>query len=191
MNRAIFFDKDGVLNPDLGISGNLQSMEPFAEAADTIAYFRSAGYKIIVVTNQPVVARGIIGEAELREYLKKFEAVLTQKNSMARIDKICYCPHHPNANVLSYRKNCDCRKPKPGMIVSAALEFDIDLSKSVMIGDRISDIIAGSLAGCGRTVQIMSGEHESKMIESDLQLDREIEADFKILNIGELRSIIS
>jgi len=189
MNRAIFFDKDGVINSDKGISGNFEPVELYPEIAVLMAEFRIRGYRIFVVTNQPVVARGLMSEAELEEYLGKFEKLILEKNSGAIIDKIYYCPHHPNANIEKYRVRCECRKPRPGMILKAAEEFALNLNESFMIGDRISDIISGSLAGC-KTVHFLSGMHMEKTIETDLKIEKEISPDYKITDLNELREII-
>jgi len=189
MERAIFFDKDGVLNIDGGTSGNFSPTVLMPGATDTIAYLRNRGFKIFVATNQPVVARGLMSEDELIKYFVSFERLISENNAKALIDKIYYCPHHPNATVETYRMNCDCRKPRPGMLLKAAKEFNIDLEKSYMIGDRTSDIIAGSLAGC-QTIQLLSGKHTEAPIETDLKLDKEINPEHFILKIDELRGII-
>jgi len=190
MDRAVFFDKDGVLNIDKGIEDDLMMADIYPWSGDIIAGLRNKGFKIFVVTNQPVVARGLITEKELNNTLKEFQVMIKSQNEDALIDKIYYCPHHPSGDLMKYRKKCECRKPRPGMLIKASKEFNIDLSKSYMIGDRISDIIAGYLAGC-TTIQFFSGRHNDKEIESDLVLDKKIEPDFTITNIYRLRSIIS
>ncbi|MCP4130489.1 MAG: HAD family hydrolase [bacterium] len=189
MNKAIFFDKDGVINIDRGVEQNLNSLELFPESGSTIAYLKNIGYEIFVITNQPVVARGMITEDELIKKFDLLEKMLLEQNKDAKIKKIYYCPHHPNANLKEYRANCDCRKPKPGMILTASRAYDIDLSKSYMIGDRMSDIIAGHLAGC-KTVHCLTGMHTEKMIESNLQIDKKIEPHYTIEDISGLMDII-
>lgn len=188
-NKAVFFDKDGVLNIDNGIEDNLDFTNPFPWSGDIVAGLRKKGFKIFVVTNQPVVARGLITERELINKLERFKELIRIQNSDAIIDKIYYCPHHPNADLEEYRKSCECRKPKPGMLIRASNEYNVDLSKSFMVGDRISDIIAGHLAGC-TTLHFLSGRHNDKEIESDLVLDKEIKPDFVISDINELKDII-
>ncbi len=189
MNRAVFFDKDGVLNIDKGVEDNLKKLELFPWSGGIIAEFRNQNFKIFIITNQPVVARGFITEKELNNTFKQFQKKLREQNKNASIDRIYYCPHHPNGDLMKYRKKCECRKPKPGMLIRASKEYNIDLSRSYMVGDRISDIIAGYLAGC-KTIQLLSGKHNEKEIESDLVLDEKIEPDFTITNIYELRNII-
>ncbi|HOD40611.1 MAG TPA: HAD family hydrolase [Candidatus Wallbacteria bacterium] len=185
----MFLDKDGVINVDKGVSGNFEPVELYAHICDLIAEFKSAGFKIFVVTNQPVVARGLMSEDELKIYFEKFRDLILKTNTGAAIDKIYYCPHHPDANDERYRALCECRKPKPGMLLTAAREYGIDLKASYMIGDRMSDITAGSLAGC-RTIHFLSGMHTQKAIISDFKPDKEIRPDYTINGLCELRSII-
>lgn len=190
MNRAIFFDKDGVLNEDVELLKNLKLPTINVNACNLISYFRRKNFKIFIVTNQPIVARGIITELELKKYLDNFLSLLLTINSNAYVDKIYYCPHHPNANVLEYRLNCNCRKPKPGMLITAKEEFNIDLNSSFLIGDRISDIISGYLAGC-KTIHYLSGKHNEKLIETDLNIDfNDIKPDFRVTLIDQVIDII-
>ena len=109
-----------------------------------------SGYLCIVVTNQPVIARGEITEKELENIHNKMETLLGEKG--AYLDKIYYCPHHPDKGFEGEREElkivCDCRKPKPGMLLQAAKDFNIDLEESWMIGDTKNDILAGRNAGC-------------------------------------------
>lgn len=192
MHKAIFFDRDGVLNIDKDRALSFKDIEFYDGIADLIAFCREKSYKIFVVTNQPIIARGLITENDLINLHKDFQNFLLKENNNAVIDKFYYCPHHPNANILDYRKNCDCRKPKPGMILNGAKDFNIDLKNSYMVGDRPSDIIAGYLAGI-KTVQCLSGKHTDSLIKTDLQLSEEIlnlKPDYTIKNILELRDII-
>ncbi len=189
MNKAVFLDKDGVVTVDKDNIESLTKMEFLPGIADAIAVFRKRGYMIFIVTNQPIVARGTITEDELVRYLDRIPPLLKKMNKDALIDKIYYCPHHPHADVKKYRTNCDCRKPKPGMLLQAAEKFNVDLKKSFMVGDRISDIIAGYLAGC-RTIQCLTGKENVKMIETDLKIPDNIKPDFMVKEICELKDII-
>ncbi|MFH1222824.1 MAG: HAD family hydrolase [Pseudomonadota bacterium] len=189
MNKAVFFDKDGVLNLDKGFDGKWNNVELYSEAGPTISYLRGLGYKIFVITNQTVIARGLSTEAILNDELIQFQRLLLEQDKKALIDKIYYCPHHPNADLVMYRTNCECRKPKPGMLLKASKEYDLDLKKSYVVGDRISDIIAGHLAGC-ITVQCLTGQHDEKMIETDLKIKEEIRPEHTIKSLSELRKII-
>jgi D-glycero-D-manno-heptose 1,7-bisphosphate phosphatase len=189
MNKAVFFDRDGVLNIDNDFVTDINQVILHENAAEMIAYCKNLGYKTFIITNQAVVARGMITEQKLLEINEDYKNLLLKYHSSANIDQIYYCPHHPHANLEEYRISCDCRKPKPGMILKAAQEYGIDLSKSFMIGDRISDITAGSLAGC-KTIHFLSGKHAEKAIISDLKTDTEIKPDFIINRITELKEII-
>jgi len=189
MNKAVFFDRDGVLNIDNDFVTEINQVVLYENTPDIIAYCRDLGFKIFVITNQAIVARGMITENKLLQLNEEYKELLIKKNPNAVVDKIYYCPHHPNANLEKYRVNCKCRKPHPGMIIAASEEFDINLNQSYMIGDRISDITAGSLAGC-KTVHCLTGKHTENPIISDIKTDEALKPDFLINNISELRKII-
>lgn len=188
-NIAIFFDKDGVLNYDKGITPDLNDLEIIPQSIELITYFRNLGYKIIIITNQPIVARGLISETILKKQLNYFKKMILKFNKNAKIDKIYYCPHHTNANNIKYRKICSCRKPKPGMFLKAAKDFKIDLGKSYMIGDRLSDIIAGHLAGC-KTILFNSSKTNESMIETDMEIPKNISADYTVSDLLAIKDII-
>jgi D,D-heptose 1,7-bisphosphate phosphatase len=189
MDKAIFFDKDGVLNEDIGFSADITALKLYPETPDIIARFAGLGYKIFVITNQAIVAKGLETEAALKLFLEKFELFIKEKNPAALITKIYYCPHHPNATVKEYKADCTCRKPSPGMLLSAAKEFNIDLTSSFMVGDRLSDIIAGHLAGC-KTVLIETGAHTAPVGETNFKFDANIKPDFTINKLSKLMEII-
>jgi D-glycero-D-manno-heptose 1,7-bisphosphate phosphatase len=186
---AIFFDKDGVLNQDDDLRGNLENPRIHPLAARLVARYAS-DFKIVLATNQPVVARGMFSEEEVIFHLRELERRLQLSDNDARFDGIYYCPHHPQATVEFYRVSCDCRKPKPGMLLGASRELGIDLSRSYFIGDRISDVIAGKLAGC-RTVQILSAKNAEPMIQTDLKFEGDMVPDFSIKDLSELVGVIS
>lgn len=189
MNKAVFFDRDGVLNVDTDYIKVLDEIKLYNEAANIIAYCRKQGFKTFIVTNQPIIARGFLSENQLIKLHQEFQLMLLNQNHNALIDKIYYCPHHPNGDIIKYKKSCECRKPKPGMLLNAAREFDINLKASYMIGDRFSDIIAGYLAGC-KTIQCFTGKHTESMIQTDLKIPQNIEPDFIIEDISQLSQII-
>lgn len=148
--RAIFLDRDGTINKYVGFLRNAEEFELTDGAAEAIAKINQSEYLAIVVTNQPVVARGEVTTEELDTIHKKMETLLGQ--SGAYINGLYYCPHHPDkgydGEISELKLECDCRKPKPGMIYRAAGDFHIDLSESWVIGDSKSDIQAGINAGC-------------------------------------------
>ena len=148
--KAIFLDRDGTINKYIGFLRHLDEFELIAEVAEAIRMINESGYLAIVVTNQPVIARGEVTFEQLDDIHKKMETLLGKEG--AYIDGLYFCPHHPDKGfdreVAELKIDCDCRKPKPGMLFKAAEEYNIDLSLSYMIGDSEIDIIAGTRAGC-------------------------------------------
>jgi D-glycero-D-manno-heptose 1,7-bisphosphate phosphatase len=148
--KAIFLDRDGTINKDVGFLTKIDDFQLTDAAAKAIKMINKSGYLAIVVTNQPVIARGEVSEEELEEIHCKMETLLG--NEGAYVDDIFYCPHHPHAGFegerIEYKIDCDCRKPKPGMLIAAAEKYNIDLSSSWMIGDTDRDMEAGIRAGC-------------------------------------------
>lgn len=148
--KAVFLDRDGTVNKYVGFLRDRGDFELIDGVAEAIRKINESGYLAIVVTNQPVIARGEVTVEELEEIHKKMETLLGAKG--AYVDAIYYCPHHPHkgyeGEVPELKIDCDCRKPKPGMLLKAAEDFNIDLSQSWMIGDGENDIKAGKAAGC-------------------------------------------
>lgn len=157
--KAIFLDRDGTLNKYVGFLRNLDAFELIEGVSDVIKEINASGYLAIVVTNQPVIARGELSIEGLNQIHNKLETVLGQEG--AYLDAIYFCPHHPDKGYegerLEYKIDCECRKPKAGMLFQAALDFNIDLTQSWMIGDGEWDIQAGKAAGC-KTILIGEGE---------------------------------
>ena len=158
--RAIFLDRDGTINRYVGFLRDIEQFELLPGAAEAIRRINASGYLAIVVTNQPVIARGEVTREQLREIHDKMETLLGREG--AYVDAIYYCPHHPHrgypGEVAELKINCGCRKPKPGLLLQAAEDYNIDLTKSWMIGDSENDVQAGRAAGC-RTMRI--GENGS------------------------------
>ena len=155
--KAIFLDRDGTINKYVGFLRSIDEFELLDGVTDAIKAINSSGYLCIIVTNQPVIARGEVTVAELDEIHKKMETLLG--NEGAYIDALYYCPHHPHkgyeGEIPELKFDCECRKPKPGMLIQAANDLNIDLENSWMIGDGENDILAGKNAGC-KTVIIGS-----------------------------------
>lgn len=155
--RAVFLDRDGTINKYKGFLHNIDEFELLPKVAQAIKKLNASGYLVIVVTNQPVIARGEVSREELQDIHNKMETLLGK--SGAYVDAIFYCPHHPHrgyeGEVTELKIDCDCRKPKPGMLLEAAKKFNIDLTQSWMVGDGENDIKAGKAAGC-RTALIQS-----------------------------------
>ena len=158
--KAVFLDRDGTINKYVGFLRNIDDFQLLPGVAEAVRLLNTSGYLAIVVTNQPVIARGEVTVPQLQEMHNKMETLLGAEG--AYLDAIYYCPHHPDhgypGEVEALKINCDCRKPKPGMMLRAAEEFNIDLSQSWMIGDGENDIKAGKAAGC-RTVLIGTEEY--------------------------------
>lgn len=154
MNRAVFLDKDGTLveNVPYNVDPNQVHLAP--GVVHGLRLLQDAGYRLIIVTNQSGVARGYFSEAELHHALDHLRQRLQEAQVM--LDDIYYCPHHPQGTVVPYAAACDCRKPRPGLIVRAAYEHDVNLGRSWLVGDILNDVEAGQRAGC-RTVLVDSG----------------------------------
>lgn len=148
--RAVFLDRDGTINKYIGFVKNINDFELIDGVTDTIRKINESGYLAIIITNQPVIARGEVSFEGLQEIHNKMETLLGEKG--AYVDDIFFCPHHPDkgfkGEIPEYKIKCNCRKPKPGMILNAAEKYNIDLSKSWMVGDSINDMKAGLNAGC-------------------------------------------
>jgi D-glycero-D-manno-heptose 1,7-bisphosphate phosphatase len=142
---AVFLDRDGVLNHDTGYIGRIEDIVWTDDAADAIAHARHAGFLVFVVTNRSGVARGYFDETAVEALHAAMRGVLAGQGAM--LDDICYCPHLAAATVMAYRVDCDCRKPKPGMILDLAARWNVDLAHSFLIGDKPSDLAAAAAAG--------------------------------------------
>jgi D-glycero-D-manno-heptose 1,7-bisphosphate phosphatase len=157
--KAVFLDRDGTINKHVGFLKDPEDFELLPGAADAILRINRSGRLAIVVTNQPVIARGEVTWEELAAIHNKMETLLG--NEGAYLDGLYLCPHHPHkgfvGEIPELKFDCDCRKPKPGMLLAAARDLNIDLKGSWMIGDRESDVQAGRNAGC-RTALIGEGQ---------------------------------
>ena len=154
--KAIFLDRDGVINKHIGFLRHIDDFELIEGVSHAIRHINQSGHLAVVVTNQPVIARGEVTWDELHEIHQKMETLLGKEG--AYIDGLYICPHHPDKGFEGerpeYKFDCDCRKPKPGLLLQAAKDFNIDLSQSYMIGDSSTDVEAGQNAGCCMSIQI-------------------------------------
>lgn len=148
--RAIFLDRDGTINKYVGFLRKQEQLELIDGVSQAIKKINQSGFLAIIVTNQPVIARGEVTEGELELFHNKLETLLGKEH--AYVDDIFICPHHPDSGFVGERKEykiqCECRKPNIGMMTEAAYKYNIDLSKSYMIGDSEIDILAGKKATC-------------------------------------------
>ena len=144
-NIAVFLDRDGTINEEVGYVDNLDKLKIIPAAYEAIRLINSSRMKAIVVTNQSGVAKGFFTEEFLNLVNDSLQTALRQKG--AYIDNFYYCPHHPTEGIGIYLQQCNCRKPAPGMLFNAAQELNIDLTRSYLIGDRFRDMIAAKKAG--------------------------------------------
>lgn len=158
--KAIFLDRDGTINKYIGFLTKPEQFELIEGAAEAIRRINKSGYLAIVVTNQPVIARGDCTWEELQTIHDKMETELGKEGAF--LDGIYICPHHPDKGFEGerpeYKFDCECRKPKPGLLLQAAKDFNIDLSQSIMIGDSERDVEAGIKAGCRESVMIETNQ---------------------------------
>lgn len=163
---AVFLDRDGVIIRDTAPVSAAASIEILPGVPDALRRLAGSGRKLVVITNQAIVARGVLTEPELLELQREIERRLANAGAPP-FDAFRYCPHHPNATLANYRLECACRKPRPGLLLKVAAELNLELARSFMIGDRMTDIEAGHRAGC-RTILVHSGaHHESRIVTSD------------------------
>ena len=190
-DKAVFLDRDGVLNEvvyhkEMGILDSPFTTEQFKLIPDvgkTINKFHELGFKVIIVSNQPGIAKDHHTMKTFQDIQEKMKKELMKDN--AEVDGEYYCFHHPDGKIKEYTMVCDCRKPKPGLIIKAAEEQDIDIDKSWMIGDGITDIQAGHSAGC-KTILI--GRMKCDLCR--LMEDEKVKPDFIVPNLYKASIII-
>jgi D-glycero-D-manno-heptose 1,7-bisphosphate phosphatase len=162
--RAIFIDRDGTLNEDIGYVSVPEQLILYPWAAEAVRVINRSGLKVIVITNQSGIARGMYSE----ETLSKIHSRMTQELARggARIDAVYYCPHHPEIGDTHYRIACECRKPGTGMLDAASREHNIDLARSFVIGDKASDIELAQNARAGSAL-VMTGYGRETLAHPD------------------------
>lgn len=153
-NIGVFIDRDGTISEEVGYINHISRFEIYPWSAQAIRNLNQNGFKTIVVTNQAGVARGYFKEDMVIKVHEKLRAEMIQAG--AHFDAIYYCPHHPSVGESPYRQDCNCRKPKPGMLLRAVEEFKVDLSQSFVIGDRYGDIELAHNAGA-HSIFVLSG----------------------------------
>jgi D-glycero-D-manno-heptose 1,7-bisphosphate phosphatase len=153
--KAAFIDRDGVLNEERAFVHRMKDFALLPGAAAALRLLKEAGYLLVIITNQSGIARGLYSEAD---YLALTEHMRAQLAGVGvPLDAVEYCPHLPDAPVERYRLDCDCRKPKPGMLRRAIRALDIEPAASILVGDRLSDVEAGRAAGIGRCFLVRTG----------------------------------
>jgi len=153
-NRAVFLDRDGTINVDVGYPNNYSQIKIYPSSFEALRKINAAGFLVVIVTNQSGVGRGLLTEDNLEDIHQDMMAEFASWN--IRIDGIYYCPHYDLSDIPRYGQNCSCRKPKPGLGFKAADDFGIDLDNSYMIGDKVEDILFGLNIGA-RPVLVRTG----------------------------------
>lgn len=176
MKPAVFLDRDGVLVRDTDLLTRREAFEILPGVPEALRRLRNDGFRLVVTSNQTVVARGLISEEDVRALHQYLQQRLLDAGA-PELDGWYFCPHHPKATLTSYRLDCECRKPRPGLLLRAAQDLDLELASSFAVGDRITDIIAGSRARC-RTILVQTGKHLEPPIETGEPLDQTIRPDY-------------
>ncbi len=186
-HKAIFIDRDKTLVEDPGYISSPEQLKLLPGVPEALIQLSRAGYKLVVITNQSAVARGIITEQTLKEIHEHLKQMI--ESDGAKLDAIYYCPYHPDGSVKKYRRKSDLRKPNPGMLLLAAEQMDINLSGSWMIGNGHRDIIAGRRAGCKTILLDTPGETKPALDYTTTETDLST-PDYKAVNIKEAVNII-
>ena len=174
MLRAVFLDRDGTLNVEKGYISDVDAIELYPGAAAAVRRLNDAGIPAILVTNQTGAARGYYTIEHVHALNRRVSELLMQEAG-ARLDAVYFCPHYKDGIIPEFTKNCDCRKPAPGMILQAAQDFpDIDLATSFVVGDKATDITFARNAGCrgilvrtGYGEQVLAGEYQNLEVQPE------------------------
>jgi len=152
--KAVFIDKDGTLIPNIPYNVDPEKIILSTKASDGLIKLQNSGFLLVIVTNQSGVAKGLFKEKDLEKVRKKIETLFVADN--IQLSGFYFCPHHPHGIINQYSMTCNCRKPSEGLLVNAAKDLTIDLTKSWMIGDILNDVEAGNRAGC-RSILLNNG----------------------------------
>jgi D-glycero-D-manno-heptose 1,7-bisphosphate phosphatase len=168
MKKAAFLDRDGTLNIDVGYPSRYDQIDVYPQSFEAVKRLNKEGLLAVVVTNQSGIGRGLLTEEDLKDIHARLAASFVRRE--ARLDAIYYCPHYALSEDLRYRKECDCRKPKPGLARQAAADLGIDLASSYMIGDKTEDIIFAMNIGAVPVLVLTGagGESQSKLRDQNL-----------------------
>lgn len=158
-NSAVFLDRDGVICEDVNYITTPSQVKLISGVGSAIKLLNEIGLKVIVVSNQSGVARGYLTEEDVKKINQK---MINDLGGRSHIDAIYYCPHHPQIGNRTYKKECECRKPNPGMLQLAAQDLNLDLEQSFMIGDKMDDVLAGYRVGC-ETYLVLTGKGQDEL----------------------------
>jgi len=173
MDKAVFLDRDGTINVDKGYTHKIEDLEIIPGVVEGLKLLQESGYKLIIITNQSGIARGYFTEEDYFKFMKKMQETLQMK--VVTINAEYFCPHHSEKGLGKYKIDCNCRKPKKGMLEEAARDFNLNLKDCWMIGDHESDIQVGKNAEC-RTIHILTGHVTVPIKEADFIARDMIEA---------------
>ncbi len=176
-------DRDGTIIKQVELMHSVSELQLLSGAARAIGALNKLGFLVVVVTNQPVVARGIVGPKEI----DAIHAVLIERlnGKGAKIDAVYFCPHHPEATMPEYRLRCRCRKPEPGMILKGLKKLNINSKKSFMVGDALIDVVAGKKAGL-KTILVKTGPGHARLDEKY----KDVKPDFTVKNLLQAVKVI-
>ncbi|WP_109080764.1 D-glycero-beta-D-manno-heptose 1,7-bisphosphate 7-phosphatase [Aggregatibacter aphrophilus] len=180
MNKAVFLDRDGTLNIDYGYVHKIDDFHFIEGSIEALKKLKEMGYLLVLVTNQSGIARGYFTEQEFLQLTEWMDWSLADRG--VDLDGIYYCPHHPEAKLAEFKQDCDCRKPKSGMLLQAIEELNIDPARSIMIGDKIEDLCAGQGAKIRTNILVRMGK--------EVTAKEEDEADYVLDSIADLPSLI-
>jgi len=158
--KAAFVDRDGVINVERGYVYRVEDFHLLPGVVDGLRLLRAAGWRLVVVTNQAGIARGLYTEADYQRLTSHMRALLAAEE--VSLDGVYHCPHHPDAALRELRCDCECRKPRPGLLLQAAADLGLTLQESVIVGDKESDLQAGRAARLAACVLVESG-HAANM----------------------------
>ncbi len=169
MNKVLFLDRDGIINIDHGYVHSHEEFTFIDGIFDVCLHAINLNYLIIVITNQSGIARGYYTEEQFSQLTQWMKNEFEQKN--ITITGVFYCPHHPEKGIGKYKRVCECRKPKPGLILQAQNKFDIDITKSIFIGDKLSDMEAAEAAGITTRILVAEGSSIRKTKQTNKYQD--------------------
>ena len=181
MKKAVFLDRDGTLNIDYGYVHDIDQFHFIEGSIEALNKIKEMGYLLVLVTNQSGIARGLFTEEQFLQLTEWMDWSLADRG--VDLDGIYYCPHHPEAKLEEFKQDCDCRKPKSGMLLQAIEELKIDPSRSIMIGDKVDDLLAGKGAKINTNILVRTGK--------EITPEEESAADYVLDSIADLPRLIS
>ena len=164
-NIAVFLDRDGTINEEVGYLDREEKLKILPAAFEAVRLVNQNGFKVVVVSNQSGIARGLFTEDFVRTINNRIAATMVENGAV--IDRFYYCPHHPSEGLDPYRKICNCRKPEPGLLLQAAADLNLDLSGSYMIGDHLRDIETARRAGA-KGILVMTGHGPDQLQSAEI-----------------------